>query len=129
VLLKALEQVTELEIRHICSRYISAAGLDQTARQVLFEPLQVHDLVFNRVSHDKSVDVDSARLADAMGSIHRLQVVHRVPVVLHEDDDVSSSQSQAQAADGRRQDQNANRWVVIELIDDLKALPCAERPQ
>lgn len=42
-----------------------------------------HDFLLESAAGDESVHVDNSLLADAVGSVHRLQVSHRTPVMLH----------------------------------------------
>lgn len=120
--LETLEQVGELKVCHICCRNIAATCLNQTLGKVLLKSLQVHDLVLNRVSHDQAEDIDCASLADTMSSIHSLQVVHRVPIVLHEYDDISASQCKTKATDGGCENKDSDRAIVVELIDSLDSI-------
>ena len=120
--LETLEQVSELKVCYICGRNIAATSLNQTLGKVLLKSLQVHDLVLNRVSHDQAEDIDCASLADTMSSIHSLQVVHRVPIVLHEDDNISASQCEAKATNSCCKDKNSDRAIVVELIDSLDSI-------
>ena len=57
-----------------------------------------------------------------MGSVHGLQIVHGVPIMLHEDDHIGSGKSQTQASNSRGQNEHLHWWVMVELIDDLKSL-------
>ena len=93
MLLEALQEVGQLEIGYLRGADVPTTCLDQALGQVLFEALQVHDLVFDGVAHDESEDIDCAGLADTVGSVHGLQVIHRVPVMLHEDHDICTCQS------------------------------------
>lgn len=56
--------------------------------------LQAHDLFLESLPRDEPIDAHDAPLTDTMGSIHRLQVEMRVPVVVEEYDDISSGQVQ-----------------------------------
>ena len=58
-----------------------------------------HDLFFQCTLGDEAVDIDNLLLAEPVSAIHRLQVFHRVPVVLDKDDRVCTSQGQAKTAD------------------------------
>lgn len=57
-----------------------------------------HDLLLERVPRDQAVHVDHVLLADAVRAVHGLQVLHGVPVVLHEDHGVRARQVQPEAA-------------------------------
>ena len=49
------------------------------------EALEAHNLLLQGVPRYEPVDVDHPLLADAVRSVHGLQVLHGVPVMLHED--------------------------------------------
>ena len=119
MLLERFEKIGQLQVCDVICRHVLTARLNQRLGQVLFEALQVHDVVFDGVPHNQSVDNDSAGLANAMRSVHCLQVVHGVPVVLGEDDNIGSRQIQAQSAHLGSQDEHSNRLVVVELVHDL----------
>lgn len=82
MLFKTFKQVSKIKARVV---HQVAFVLDKTPGQVLFKPLQTHDLLFNCVLQDQTVHVHCSSLADTMSSVHRLQIFHRVPVVLQED--------------------------------------------
>lgn len=67
-----------------------------------------HDLLFQGASGYKSVNVDDLLLADSVSAIHGLQILHRIPIVLDEDDRVGSRQVQSQPADLSCQQQHIN---------------------
>lgn len=92
VLLKALNQVVNLNLSILAQGSLSSSRLclDEAFLQVLLEPLQTHDLLFEAIFDDESVNVDSPSLANSVGSVYCLHVFHRVPVMLHEDHGVSS---------------------------------------
>jgi len=122
VLFEGLEKVGELEIGDLSRGDVTTASLYEGPSQIFFEALQVHDLVFDSVAHNESVDYNSAHLADTVGPVHSLQIVHRVPIVLGEDHNIGACQRQAQTAHRSRQDQHSHGLIMIELIDDLEAL-------
>lgn len=57
-----------------------------------------HNLLLERVPGNQAVYVDDLALADAVRAVHGLQVLHGVPVVLHEDHRVRARQVQTEAA-------------------------------
>lgn len=73
-----------------------------------------HDLLLERAAHDQSINVDDLLLAQAMRPIHRLQVLHRIPVVLDEDDGVRTGQVESEPADVGRQEQAVDGRVRVE---------------
>lgn len=52
-------------------------------------------------------------LSYPMGSIHGLQVPHRVPVVFHKHHSVCPGQVQTQTSNMCGQQQHVNRWVIV----------------
>ena len=81
-----------------------------------------HDLGLERVARDEPVHVDDLLLAEAVRAVHGLQVLARVPVVLHEDDRVGAREREAEAADLRREQQHVDARVGIECLHDAVAL-------
>eukprot|EP00961_Rhodomonas_salina_P244099 3298208-Rhodomonas_salina.2 len=73
------------------------------------------------------VDVDDVLLSDAMCTVHGLEVAHRVPVVLDEDDGVGARQVEPQPPDVRGQEQHVDGRVAVELLLHLEA-PRVRRP-
>jgi hypothetical protein len=67
---------------------------DEHLMQSFLELLKTHDLLFKSVNCDQSMNSDCFALANSMRSVHCLDVLHRVPVMLHEDDCISASQVQ-----------------------------------
>ena len=57
-----------------------------------------------------------------MRSVHSLEILHRVPIVLHEDHDVCTGQGQAEPAHSRSENKDTVRYVVVELVHDLHAV-------
>ena len=53
-----------------------------------------------------------------MGSIHRLKILHRVPVVLDEDDRVRSREIESESSDLRREKKDVDTGVRVEGLDD-----------
>src|SRR5262249_26100175 len=86
--------------------------------------LQPHDLLLQSVSGDEPVHRNNALLANAVGTVHGLQVALRVPVVLNKDHRVGTGQVQAQTADMRGQEQSVDSGVRVELLDQRKASRC-----
>ena len=58
---------------------------DDAVGDVELESLETHDLFFDRVLGDKSVDIDGFLLPDSMRAVHCLQVHLRIPVVFDKD--------------------------------------------
>ncbi|RNA12098.1 hypothetical protein BpHYR1_035676 [Brachionus plicatilis] len=56
-------------------------------------------------------NIDHFCLANAMRSVHSLEVFLRIPVVFNENDRVCAGQIQAQAANLSGQQQNVNRGI------------------
>ena len=57
-------------------------------------------------------------LADAVSAVHRLEILHRVPVVLEEDDRVGTGQVESETAHVSRQQQHIDAGVLVELVDN-----------
>ena len=55
-----------------------------------------------------------------MRSVHGLEILHGVPVMLEEDDRVSARQVEAQTSDGRRQEEHVDRGIRVEPLDNRK---------
>ncbi len=81
-----------------------------------------HDLLFECPSHDQSIYVHDLLLPQSMRPVHRLQILHGVPIVIHEDHRVRSCQIQSQTADTGCEEQDIDARVVVEPLDDSMAL-------
>lgn len=57
-----------------------------------------------------------------MRPVHGLQILHRIPIVLDEDDSISARQIETETADVRRKQEDVDRRVGIEGLDDAMAL-------
>ena len=53
-----------------------------------------HDLLLKSTFCDQSIYIDYFFLPDTVCTIHCLEILHRVPVVLNEDDGVCASEGQ-----------------------------------
>lgn len=71
--------------------------LDDQAIPFELDHLPLHDLLLHCVLSDESIDIDHVLLADAMGSIHGLQVHLRIEVTIIDHDSVRSRQVDAEA--------------------------------
>ena len=89
---------------------------------VQLEPLQAQHPLLQGPPDQEPVDRDGPRLAQPVRAVHRLHVLHRVPVVLEEDDGVRRGQVEAQASDVRRQEQDGDRGVGLEGRRDAETL-------
>lgn len=118
MLLEAVEEVSEL---HAVSG-AAVLGLDKAPGQILFEPLQIHDLLLEGILHDQSIDADLARLPDSVRAVDGLEIFHGVPVMLSEEHSVSTGQSEAEPTYLGRQNEHANGLVAVETIHDLETL-------
>jgi len=77
-----------------------------------------HDLFFQCPLRDQPVYVDRLLLSDPMRSVHRLNVLHGVPVVLHENYRIGSRKRQSKATDMGREQKTINAWIRIERLHD-----------
>ena len=127
MLFKRLQKICQLKVGNIFSRDVFATGLNERLGKVLFEALQIHDFVFDGVTHDHPVHVHCTNLAYPVSSIHRLQIFHRVPVMLHENDDICTSESESKTTDSCGENQYPHWLIMIELVDNLNALTGAVR--
>ena len=57
-----------------------------------------------------------------MCTVHRLEILHRVPVVLHEDDRVRAGEREAEPADMRREQEAVDARVRVERLHDRVSL-------
>ena len=73
-----------------------------------------HDLLFQSASGYKPINVDDLLLANSVGAIHGLQILHRIPIVLDEDDRIGSRQVQSETTNLSCQQQHVDRWILIE---------------
>lgn len=73
-----------------------------------------HYLLLQRVPRQDAINIDNPFLANAMRAVHGLEVLHGVPVVLHEDHRVCSGEVEAQAADGRGHHEAVDGRVAVE---------------
>ena len=80
----------------------------------------LHDLLLQSSSRYQPEDRHYFLLADAVSSIHGLQILHRVPVVLHENHRISASQVETEASHVSRHQQNIDGRIRIE--PDVKYL-------
>jgi hypothetical protein len=64
-----------------------------------FEALQPHDPLFQRALRNDAIDIDDSRLSDPVRSVHGLQVLHGVVVVLQEYHSVGACEVEAQTPD------------------------------
>ena len=99
-LLTALDVVQGEQVQQLVGGHRLQAGVlgaDDRVGCVQFELLQTHDLLLERAARDQPVHGDDLFLADAVRPVHGLQVLHRVPVVFHEDHRVGARQVQSQA--------------------------------
>lgn len=81
-----------------------------------------HDLLFEGALRDKTINIYDLLLTDTMGPIHRLEVLHRVPVMLNEYDGIRSRQGQSQATDVGCEKQAVDTGVGVERLDNGMAL-------
>lgn len=94
--------------------------LDDQGVQFELHRLTFNHLLLHRVRRDESEDLYDLFLADAMGSVHGLQVHLRVPVRVKKDNDVGSHQVEPQAASsGRYQEDMLIRVRPNEVLDLL----------
>ena len=77
-----------------------------------------HDLLLERPLRDEPVDVDDLLLSESMSSIHSLQILHRVPIVLDEDDRIRSCEVESESSDLRREKENVDAGIRVEGLDD-----------
>ena len=80
-----------------------------------------HDLLLDGVLGDEAVDVDDARLTDAVRSVHGLQVLLRIPVVLDKYDRVGAGQVETEAAHLGREQQHVYAGIRVEALHDAEA--------
>ena len=92
------------------------------------ELLQRHDLLLQGVPSDQAVDIHHFLLSNPVGSVHRLQVLHGVPVVFDEDDGVRPGEVEAQPAHAGAEKQEVNAGVSVELGHNGVALVGRHRP-
>ena len=78
-------------------------ALDDPSAEVSLEQLEVHDLRFDGVNGDHPVDCDDPLLPDTMCTVDGLDVLERVPVMLHEDHSVGTREVQTKGPHLRRQ--------------------------
>jgi hypothetical protein len=116
---EGLQKISKFQILDLVGRDVSTPSLNQASCKILFELLETHDLLFNGILQDKSVDIDSACLTDSMGSVHCLEVFHWVPVMLSKDHDICSSQRQAKTSHRRRQNHDPVCRIRVESVHDL----------
>jgi hypothetical protein len=62
-----------------------------------------------------------------MGAIHSLDILLRVPVMLNEDDSVSTSQIETETTDTGSQEQGIVGRVRVELVDNVLTLLSRDR--
>jgi hypothetical protein len=87
-----------------------------------------HDLLLERPFGDEPIDVYDLLLAQPMRPIHRLQILHGVPVVLHKDDRIRPRQIQPEPSDLGRQQQHVDARIGIERLDDAVSFGGVGRP-
>ena len=92
MLLKWLQQIVQVHFLTLLYQLLTSC-LHQWFSQVLFKPLQWHNLLFDCVLHYQPINVDNPCLADSMCSVHCLKIFHRVPIMFHENYHISSCQS------------------------------------
>lgn len=78
-----------------------------------------HDLLFQRAPSDQPVHINDLLLTNTMRSIHGLGILHRIPVVVHEDYRVRSRQSQPKTANTGGQEQDINTGIVVERLHNI----------
>ena len=61
-------------------------------------------------------------LPDPVSPVHGLEILHRVPIVLHEDDGVGPGQIETQPPHGRGDQEQIHGDVVVELVHDSLSL-------
>lgn len=115
-----LEEVEELVGAHGLERGVFLR--DDGVGNVDLEFLQAHNLLLERAAGDEAVDVDRALLANAVGAVHGLQILHRVPVVLEEDDRVGAGEVEPEPADVSGQQHEVDARVLVEGRHHLVAL-------
>lgn len=81
-----------------------------------------HDLLLKGASGDESVNVDDLLLTEPMGTVHRLQVLHRVPVVFDEDDGVGTGQVETKTTDLGGEEEDVDTGVGVEGLDNTVPL-------
>ena len=77
-----------------------------------------HDLFLQCPFRDQPVDVNNLLLSDSVRSVHRLHILHRIPVVLNEYYRISSRKCQAKTTDVCREQQTVNARIRIECLHD-----------
>jgi len=122
VLFEGLQEVVEFKVivalfdEVIASFLGLLSGSDKVGSQILFKALKVHDLLLNGAAEDETVHVDSAGLAQPVSSVHGLQVSHRIPVMFQENDNISTSKSEAETTNRSSHDHDSVRGVLVERV-------------
>lgn len=78
----------------------------------------LQNLLLQSPPRDQPINIHDLLLPDPMRPVHGLQILLRVPVVLHEDDRIRPRQIQPQPAHARRQQQAVIARIRVELIDN-----------
>lgn len=81
-----------------------------------------HNLLLQSGPRNQSININDLLLSDPVCPVHRLQVLHWIPIVLHEYNRISPCQIQSQTTHLRRQQQHVDRWIVVEPRDDRMSL-------
>ena len=84
------------------------------------------DLLLQRASRDDAVHVDDLLLTDTMGAIHGLHIFLRIPIMLHEDDGIGTSQIKTQTTNACCEEEHIVARVAVESVDDVLTLVVVE---
>lgn len=77
-----------------------------------------HDLLLQRPPRDQPIHINDPLLSQPMRPIHRLQIPHRVPIMLHKHDRVRARQVQAQPTHLCSEQQDVDGGIGVECLGD-----------
>lgn len=81
-----------------------------------------HDFLFQGPFGDQAIHIDHLLLTYAMSSVHGLEILHWVPVMLHKDNRVCARKCQPKPPNVSREEKTVDARVRVERLDNGMAL-------